>query len=43
MTRTYPTYSCKLSWKEARLVFLVYLGYLVVWTGFIKYKGAWVL
>jgi hypothetical protein len=43
MTRAYPTYSCELSWKEARLVFAAYLGYVILWSGFIVYKGAWSL
>ena len=41
MRRTYPTYVCEMSWKEARNVFVVYLGYLIVWSGYIHYKGAW--
>ena len=39
--RTYPTFECKLTWKEARLVIAGYVGFLVVWSAFIKYKGAW--
>jgi hypothetical protein len=39
--RLYPAYDCKLSWKEARAIFGAYVAFLVFWTGYIKYKGAW--
>lgn len=39
--RTYPTFEVKLTWREARNVCLGYVGLLVVWSGYIKHKGAW--
>jgi hypothetical protein len=41
--RLYPSYECALSWKEARNVFLAYAGGLVLWSAFIRHKGAWTL
>lgn len=41
MKRSYPTYVCELSWKEARNIFGGYLAYLILWSGYIVYKGAW--
>jgi hypothetical protein len=39
--RTYPTFECNLSWKEARAVIFGYVAFVVVWSAYIKYKGAW--
>lgn len=39
--RMYPTFEVKLRWKDARNVSLGYLGLLIVWSGYIRYKGAW--
>jgi len=39
--RLYPEYECRLSWKEARTIFLGYLGFVIFWAGYIKHKGAW--
>jgi hypothetical protein len=41
--RLYPDYKCELPWKEARNVFWGYIAWLVVWTIYIKFKGAWTL
>lgn len=39
--RMYPTFSVELTKKEKRLTFFGYVAFVVVWSGFIVYKGAW--
>jgi hypothetical protein len=39
--RLYPTYEVVVSRKEKLLVFAGYVGFLVFWTWYIRYKGAW--
>lgn len=39
--RSFPEYECPFTWKEARNVLLVYLAGIVVWSGYIRYRGAW--
>jgi len=39
--RMYPTYECKLTWKEARNVMMGYVLFLTAWALYIKHKGAW--
>jgi hypothetical protein len=39
--RMFPAYECKLTWKEARAIFACYIAFLVFWSAYIKYKGAW--
>ncbi|APR85085.1 Putative membrane protein of ExoQ family, involved in exopolysaccharide production [Minicystis rosea] len=41
MKRLYPTFEVKLTWKEARAVMAGYIAFLLVWTHYIKSKGAW--
>jgi hypothetical protein len=39
--RLYPSFEVTLSWKEARNVMMGYVAGLVVFTLYIRYKGAW--
>ena len=39
--RLHPTFEVKLTWKEARAIMAGYVGFLIVWTSYIKSQGAW--
>lgn len=39
--RMYPAFYPRLTWKEAKYCMIGYVSFLIVWSGFIKYKGAW--
>jgi len=39
--RLFPSFDCRLSRKEMVGIFFGYIGLLIVWTGYIKHKGAW--
>ena len=39
--KIHPGYDCQVTKKEGRLIFAGYVAFLVVWTYYIKSKGAW--
>lgn len=41
--RMHPSFKCDLTWKEAKRLMFGYVAFIIVWSGYIKYKGAWTL
>jgi hypothetical protein len=39
--RMYPTYELKFTWKEMRTIMVACVAFLIVWSLYIKKKGAW--
>jgi hypothetical protein len=39
--RRFPEYDCTVTKKEKILVFVGYIVWLVFWSAYIRYKGAW--